>query len=530
MVSSQEKLKNKTNILRQFQDDNIDVDEYESIKSAWIRAKKELQQKTDELNKLQLRGEKSKTHVFRVAAYNANEDSNDVNSNELKDRLRFTELQLASTRRENDKWSRDFDNLATKYEADKKEIRQLQQEKLRIQELETRCKIAEDSKEDLMTKSLAAIRKHETEMLRKTTYIHDLEDQLKDKSAECALLAEECAKYEKVKDRDAAEAATAAALREKLLALEEVAVTNSDLRAAADHLRVDNARLVALLASTAEYQEFLQHLEDSQGISYIPPESAIVTSARYEFTGAGGGAVTRSATSPKRKHPARGAEERYLRSKFSNSGKLEAWQAFQKLEDFYGTVLHGDREALEDLNEHEHWMPRNAFYVARRFRDEHIPQLPLDLLTSFLRRLNAVWKSRESWRVDKVKEKYKKKIAELRRMLNHRVPYDHVMQKKKVSRLEANVKGLRANYLNSPWINNSRARRVTMKSRTSHPSRHSNHLSSEERTERGKANLVEACLSTIEDVKEQLAVAHAENARLHRALNTGSRSSGASTF
>ena len=192
-------------------------------------------------------------------------------------------------------------------------------------------------------------------------------------------MLEKCAQYEKALsdaqekiDVETANAVKTRSLQEKLAQLEDVLVYNSDLRAAVEHLRVDNARLVSILASTGEYQEFLQYLEDSKGICYIPPESAVVTSARYTFTGSGGGAVTRSSTSPKKSasampHGYMSKEVEQRKAKFANAKKRDDWHAFQNFEDTYASILHGDRDALDDWEEHENWMPRDAFYVAGGF-------------------------------------------------------------------------------------------------------------------------------------------------------------------
>ena len=49
-------------------------------------------------------------------------------------------------------------------------------------------------------------------------------------------------------------------------------------------------------------------------------------------------------------------------------------------------------------------------------------------------------------------------------------------------------------------------------------------------TSDARESFLETCLNTIEDVKSQLAEAHEENSRLHRALDSRSRDGDVSTF
>ena len=505
-----------------------DPSEYEAIRKLWVAAKEELRQKTEALNRLQVNDRPSVRSVPQKKPSPVRGNAT-IETQELRDRLRFTELQLASTRKENDKWSRDFDRLSAQYDEDKRHIRKLQKLKSRVHELEARCEIAESSKEELMTKSLGAMRTHEADIMKKTTLVHDLQDQLEEKAEEYSNLEKRfdslkhrCGEFESHLAAKDAEASKLAEMQSRLDECETAMFAHQELSAAAEHLRIDNARLVALLASTGEYQEFLQYLEDSKGIAYIPPVSAVVTSARYAFTGSGGGGVVRSLASPKRsRHGEKIRNQKdveYLQSKFADEKKREGWGAFRVFEEDYSAVVHGDREAGEDADEHKHWMPKEAYTVAKRFGYKHLPHVSDELLKSFLRELNAVWHERERWRISKIREKYKKRVSDLRRMLNHRVPYDHVMQKEKVSRLERNVKGLRAQYLHTPWTQTAAVR-----SQRHTPTSHLHDRVTRKTTARApgkkqQMKLVEACLRTIEDVQSQLAEANLENSRLQSML------------
>ena len=70
--------------------------------------------------------------------------------------------------------------------------------------------------------------------------------------------------------------------------------------------------------------------------------------------------------------------------------------------------------------------------------------MPTELITEFLRHLNDVWQRREQRHVQRVRTKYLKQVRELRRQVNHRLPYDNVMARRTERRLRSNLRAARS--------------------------------------------------------------------------------------
>lgn len=128
----------------------------------------------------------------------------------------------------------------------------------------------------------------------------------------------------------------------------------------AEHYKLDNERLLKLLASTNEFKNFAEFAADSGGsVRYMDPQ------------------------------------------------KMPKTFSFPK-----------DQPRLNNLDENvemEDWIPTDAFKVAHDFRNRCAGQVSASLMNQFLRDLNKVWKAREDKQIARIKSECNREVQFLRR-------------------------------------------------------------------------------------------------------------------
>lgn len=164
------------------------------------------------------------------------------------------------------------------------------------------------------------------------------------------------------------------------------------------------------------------------------------------------------------------------------------------------------------------------------------------LITEFLRQLNDVWAKREARRLATAREKYTKQLHNLRRQLDQQTPYEEVMQRDKLVRLQRDVKNLRLSMVSSSRrvhfpIGGQRARDTATQGLdrvyerafelAARPSKQHGGGALLEGGQAAPSQLVEACLVTVEDVSQQLAACKTENDHLRRELAEASQAAAA---
>jgi hypothetical protein len=163
--------------------------------------------------------------------------------------------------------------------------------------------------------------------------------------------------------------------------------------AALHQLQLDNQRLVRLLASTAEYRQFIALSDESGGLAYMPPDPST-------------GADPAKARLPK------------------SSGR--------------------DRKVQGPTREADFWVPADAYALVSDFRHRHVPAVPMSQFHELLLKLSRVWKRREARTLDRIRDAHAIKVSELRRRLSQQVPYDEVVSGSELERLRRDLRAARA--------------------------------------------------------------------------------------
>ena len=262
------------------------------------------------------------------------------------------------------------------------------------------------------------------------------------------------------------------------------------MRAEADHLKIDNARLVELISHTSEYADFLQYSRDSNGISFLPPSK---TSRR------GGGGMGG-------KGGQKGSLSREL------IGPAGAWGDLESLARVYNNeIIPGFSNAIDPKREKEHWVPSNLLHSALDFKHKHLRHVPAGLMAEFLRLLNVSWWKREEAHVTRVKRRCLKEIRLLRRQIGQRVPYCEVIQKNKIDGLTRSLK----KKSKSPGKS---AHRGLGKTNQSFDVMHAAH-----------DHLMDSTLGTVENLSRQVAVLSSEKRNLQARLDAAVRCNASTT-
>ena len=205
---------------------------------------------------------------------------------ELRDKLRFTELQLAGAREEGASLAATVEELRGRLGeaqslASEQRERQRQQEP-RVSELQAMVERLTAEKAELQASLGAQQRRVDGLAQTKESTIQLQEAKLREVREEL-----DHSRSSRHGDAQALEAAHARAaelersnaeLSRQLLASKEQLRAAHHARRGDAHreealaqLQSDNARLVKILATTEEYKEFVHYADDSGGLSYVPP-------------------------------------------------------------------------------------------------------------------------------------------------------------------------------------------------------------------------------------------------------------------
>lgn len=137
------------------------------------------------------------------------------------------------------------------------------------------------------------------------------------------------------------------------------------------------------------------------------------------------------------------------------------------------------------------WLPPSVALLIREFSQSSSPSVD-DRLSLFLIALNKIWKERVDERGKRVAERYKEEIAELKRKLAQRLPYELITQKARILRLQKELDDSRRAY------ERKRGRQGGREDTT----------------------LLDLALSTVENLSAQLIEMEAQNDALKRIINT----------
>jgi hypothetical protein len=321
---------------------------------------------------------------------------------ELRDKLRFTELQLAGAREEGGRLAHNVEELRSRLaDADaqlmEERERQRRQEAV-VRDLQRQLQASASDKQQALDRVHEEARRVESVASTKEQTIALQEQKVRSLQAELRRVKDEHVERshlgETAQARLADQTRVNAELtqqlmlhKEQLKALHSARRSEAQMQGTLQQLHMDNARLLKLLSSTEEFRGFTHYAEDAGGVVYVPPQRGANGSA------AGGG---------------RGTAEQGLRPPEEVTRKANA-----------RPVRGAKREA-------DYWVPADAYAVADDFRHQHVPHVPLEVFAELLIKLNRVWKARESRQLERQKDAANKRVGELRRKLQQSTPYEEV--------------------------------------------------------------------------------------------------------
>ncbi len=214
-----------------------------------------------------------------------------------------------------------------------------------------------------------------------------------------------------------------------------------ELTAQTHHLRADNARLVKLLASTAEYKSFMAYAVCCvcfvANVTFLLATAWLLSSlCRYAFpkdssprsdgrmrsvyvppaveppnSAADHSSSLRLGDGPSRRSDASlvladltydadaGSPQRQERAA---SDTTASWHDVQAYLHHYATA---DMTRVDHSSEGDHWVPEEAMDLASSFKRQHLSHVPPSLIREFLLELNHVWRRRFNKQCANVKER-----------------------------------------------------------------------------------------------------------------------------
>lgn len=107
-------------------------------------------------------------------------------------------------------------------------------------------------------------------------------------------------------------------------------------------------------------------------------------------------------------------------------------------------------QKLTSRSEEENWIPAEAYRVAEAFRQEQGLALSLAQLNQLLAELNNVWRERERRQVNKIKQETTLEVMNLRRQLALRLPFDVLNEEQQVRKLKAELRKTQHTTVRSP--------------------------------------------------------------------------------
>ena len=392
---------------------------------------------------------------------------------ELRDKLRFTELQLAGAREEGTRLAHNVQELrgrladAQNDSVEGHERRRRQE--AAVAELQGALQRASAEKQQALDRLQEEQRRIDSVAATKEQTVALQEQKVRALQAELRKVRDEQAGraqhgdslMARLADQERVNGELTQQLmlhKEQLKALHGARRSEAQMQSTLQQLHLDNARLLKLLSSTHEFRGFTHYAEDAGGVVYVPPARA-------------------------------------------PNGSADGLRAALELRPPDEVTRRAGARPVprEPAREADFWVPADAYAVANEFRHAHVPQVPLESFAELLIKLNRVWKARETKALERQREAANRRVGDLRRKLQQSTPYEEVLQGSQVERLKRELREMRATYAQG-------RRRLSP---------------TEER-------LLESSLESVEELSAQLDATRDEGSQLRAELEQGARARGAS--
>eukprot|EP00002_Diphylleia_rotans_P039728 TRINITY_DN9285_c0_g1_i1.p1 TRINITY_DN9285_c0_g1~~TRINITY_DN9285_c0_g1_i1.p1 ORF type:complete len:337 (+),score=67.67 TRINITY_DN9285_c0_g1_i1:65-1075(+) len=168
-----------------------------------------------------------------------------------------------------------------------------------------------------------------------------------------------------------------------------------------EKLRYNNARLIQLLASTVEFQDFLFDTKDSGGASFIIPKQAAKKKATA-FSSAEIDSVIPAAVMDK--------------------------------------LRESEMQTFQAKKERESWIPDQIHQMAHFFMRKYLPELDTLIIHDFLLAMNQIFREREEKKIIRLKTQQAEEVSMMQKEWKSRLPYDSVIKSGKIQHLKKELK------------------------------------------------------------------------------------------
>ncbi|GBG30901.1 Hypothetical Protein FCC1311_071222 [Hondaea fermentalgiana] len=416
------------------------------IYELWQHAKRELRERTEEIASLRASFGRNEVEarLSRLSMAENEELLRDVSV--LRERLRTNTQELQAARAENERWAANYEKLSSELRA----IRGAQDDaRHRASTLEAHATELERENRELECHNEELQRRVDENSSARGKLSAASQDRLAALETKAQALALDLQRAE-----DARQAAQAALENQTLLVQErdvEIARLHRkieaqtqelkggahkaaldqqrDAQARIDHLRVDNARLLALLRNTPAFKQFMSLCEvtDDANLSYLPSESVRDLPDHHAL------------------HPSSHAKNSAAvdaRGSATLAWGPEQRRELRQLDKSYASLLAGDRVPSSDAAaELEHWVPAEAVRIMIAFRNRYLPHVAIDLVDHLLRDLGKVWHAHHAKLLKRQKDRHQRHLQDVKRRVQHQTSYEEVMNRNRVGRRDASHKG-----------------------------------------------------------------------------------------
>lgn len=205
---------------------------------------------------------------------------------DLRDKGRFTELQLAGAREECEKLSASAEELRTRLRESQQQVAELQsvshQQSPMIMELQSTVQRLTRERQEALERAHEDQRVHESLLATREQTgqlqeqkLHALNEELRrsldNQRASAAAVEQANGRAVELERTNGELGRQLLSSKEQLKYLHLARRSEAQVQSLLQQLQLDNTRLVKLLASTEEYREFVANADASGGLTYVPP-------------------------------------------------------------------------------------------------------------------------------------------------------------------------------------------------------------------------------------------------------------------
>lgn len=316
---------------------------------------------------------------------------------ELKDAVRYLELQLVEKKREQEGLMRELEAAHThahKHEGNyKRETTITQTQAGKLADLERKFKEHKESQQEIINRARDKIADYQGEINSREEELAGLKARLHQKAeelkvAEIGMVANRNKALETI-DESQRKTDEISKLKQEIYRLkQELLESQAERRSEGtallevEHLKADNDRLIKLLQGTKEYKNFSKFAMDNLGSVRFMPN---IKKKKCAVTHCGANTL---------------------------------------------------KENVAPNFEEENWIPQEAFDVAYSFKKQYGGELTDTLINKLLKTLNLVWRDREKRQIARVKNNCNHQIQKLRRQITNTAPLSEVNTKNEIWRLK----------------------------------------------------------------------------------------------